>query len=184
MSKSRTASEVASEKDHMSRRTASSRKRTHYIGMICIAILGSLISAEVGARIYAAYTGRVRGTDYDKDYGWKPLPNVVKRDKWVASLPARTNSHGWRDREHSYQKLNTTRRVVAIGDSFTFGWRMDYGHRFTEVLEQLDPSLEVINLGMHAYGTDQELLVYEREGWRYDPDVVLLSVFAGTTSGN
>ncbi len=61
----------------------------------------------------------------------------------------------------------------------TFGQGIDYGDRFTEVLEELVPDLEVINLGMLAYGTDQELLVFEREGWRYHPDVVLLDVFLG-----
>jgi hypothetical protein len=38
------------------------------------------------------------------------------------------------------------------------------------------PNQEVINLGDAEYGTDQELRLLETEAFRYQPDVVLLTV--------
>ena len=62
-----------------------------------------------------------------------------------------------------------------MGDSFTFGTDADDGERFTDLLPAL-AELEVVNLGVAGYGTDQELRVLEIEGLRYDPDIVILTV--------
>jgi hypothetical protein len=62
------------------------------------------------------------------------------------------------------------------GDSITFGYGVRDGETFSAVMESLDPRLEVVNLGVQGYGTDQELLKLEREGLTYAPDVVVLNV--------
>lgn len=137
-------------------------------------------SLEIGLRIWAHRTHRERGTVFDPALGWRMLPNVTKVGRWwSADEPARTNALGWRDAEFTLERRPGLRRVVALGDSFTFGVAVDYGERFTELLEELAPDLEVLNLGVNAYGTDQELLLLENEGLRYRPDVVLLTVFLG-----
>ncbi|MCI0586649.1 MAG: SGNH/GDSL hydrolase family protein [Planctomycetes bacterium] len=142
---------------------------------ILASLLGTLFALEVGARIYARATLRERGLAFDPDLGWRPLPNVRKRGRyWGGTEPATTNSKGWRDAEHSYAKEPGLRRIVALGDSFLFGQGVDYGERFTERLEGAFPRLEVVNLGVTGYGTDQELRLLEIEGTRYGPDLVLL----------
>jgi hypothetical protein len=45
---------------------------------------------------------------------------------------------------------------------------------FTELLEERFPETDVIAMGVPGYGTAQELLLYEREGSKFDPDLVLL----------
>jgi lysophospholipase L1-like esterase len=67
-------------------------------------------------------------------------------------------------------------RIVVLGDSLTFGIAVDDGERFTDVLGRRFSGLEVINLGVTGYGTDQELRVLELEGFRYQPDIVMLVV--------
>lgn len=114
---------------------------------------------------------------FDGELGWRPLPNVKKvGDVWGVSRPATTNSHGWRDIEHSYDKPPGMHRAIAIGDSFTFGTNVDDGERFTDLLPHRIDHLEVINLGVPGYGTDQELRLLETEGIRYKPDVVILTI--------
>jgi lysophospholipase L1-like esterase len=71
------------------------------------------------------------------------------------------------------------RRVVVLGDSFTFGAMVEVEQRFTDLLALGDAHPEVINLGTSAYGTDQELRLLEVEGLHYAPDVVLAEVFLG-----
>ncbi len=142
--------------------------------------LALVVALELGLRVYAHATLRERGMTFDPDFGWRMLPNVQKRSAfWGATEPATTNSKGWRDAETTYAKPPGTTRIVVLGDSFTFASSVDYGERFTEVLEEAREDLEVVNLGVNAYGTDQELRVLELEGLRYDPDVVVLVAYLG-----
>jgi hypothetical protein len=56
------------------------------------------------------------------------LPHARKRGEyWGDKWPARTNGHGFRDRERSIEKSPYLVRVAAIGDSFTFGADVDDG---------------------------------------------------------
>lgn len=143
-------------------------------------ILFIAVLAEVGLRIYAKITLQGRGQTYHPEFGWAPLPNVKKVGFfWGRQEPGWTNSLGWRDRETPLKKPPGKRRVVALGDSFTFGARLDYGERFSEVLERDLKDLEVINLGVNAYGTDQQLRVLEVEGLHYEADIVVQAVFLG-----
>jgi hypothetical protein len=145
-----------------------------------LALLAGTAACELGLRVYARLTHRERGLVYDSELGWRMVPGVEKVGRfWSGSHPARINSHGWRDEEAAYENTSGKRRMVVVGDSFTFGVGVDAGERFTEALETLVPELEVINLGMNAIGPDQEVLVLEKEGLRYGPELVLCQVFEG-----
>jgi hypothetical protein len=50
-------------------------------------------------------------------------------------------------------------------------------HRFSELLERRHPGLEVVNLALEGSGTDQQLLLYEQVGLKYEHDVVVLLPF-------
>ncbi|MEO1994439.1 MAG: hypothetical protein ABGZ17_04110, partial [Planctomycetaceae bacterium] len=57
--------------------------------------------------------------------------------------------------------------------------------------EVLEPRLEgqqvawqVINTGVSGWGTDQELLFLEHEGFKYQPDIVVLTFFIGNDPDN
>lgn len=161
------------------------RPRTKQIVACLLAAGGTLLALESGARIYAHATHQSRGMTFDPELGWRPLPRVRKLGGgWGVTRPASTNSHGWRDAERTFEKKPGIRRIAAIGDSFTFGTGVDDGERFTDLIQAAGPGLEVINLGVTGYGTDQELRVLEIEGTRYNPDVVLLIAYAGNDLGD
>jgi lysophospholipase L1-like esterase len=144
--------------------------------LVCLSSVSTLVALEVGARLYAKATATERGMTFDPELGWRPRPFVTKFDSvWGATRPARTNSRGWRDRERTYEKPPGTLRAIALGDSYTFGTDADDGERFTDLLQNRT-GLEVVNLGVAGYGTDQELRVLEIEGVRYQPDIVILTV--------
>jgi lysophospholipase L1-like esterase len=148
------------------------------IGLVSLVVM--LVLAEFAVRIYAKAAQRERGNTYDPDLGWRLTPGIRKVSRhWGLSRPAAINSKGWRDVERAYERRPGVRRVVAVGDSLTFGARVDDGERFSEVLERRFDRLEVVNLGVPAYGTDQELLVLELDGFRYAPDIVLLVTCLG-----
>jgi hypothetical protein len=118
--------------------------------------------------------GTYAGVDaYHRTRGWTPRPSLAA----VALRGARasTNSKGLRGRdEHAYAKPAGLTRIVALGDSFTFGEEVDDGEPYPARLAAVLPGSEVLNLGVHGYGHDQMLLYLEEEGLRYQPDVVVL----------
>lgn len=118
------------------------------------------------------------GTFYVRDtlVGWVPNANVAGEhtEPGYFTSTFRTNSRGIRGREHAYTKPAGTRRIVVIGDSFTWGYGVSNGETYPDRLEALLPGTDVINLGVTAYGLRQERLYLEREGVRYAPDVVVL----------
>jgi hypothetical protein len=65
-------------------------------------------------------------------------------------------------------------RIAVLGDSFTFGEGVSDDETFVHQLGVLHPSLEPVNLGVHAYGHDQMLLTLREEGPWLQPDVVLV----------
>lgn len=174
---------------HPPRAGTARRRLRRRVVLAGAALLAAVLLLELGLRAWAHSTGRVRGLDWDPLLGWRMLPDLEKVGAgWSTNGPARTNSHGWRDAERSFAKPPGTRRIVALGDSFTFGQHVDVEARFGERLaarfaERFAGGLaggldcEAINLGMCAIGTDQELLAFERDGVRYAPDLVLLLVF-------
>ena len=137
-------------------------------------------AAEAGLRVLAHLTLRERSVVADPDLGWRYLPNVKKVGRfWGRDEAGWTNDRGWRDAETPLERDATRRRLLLLGDSFTFGVLADYGERFSEVIEELEPDLDAVNLAMNAIGTDQELRILEVFGLDYSPDVVVLTAFLG-----
>lgn len=70
-------------------------------------------------------------------------------------------------------------RIVAVGDSVTFGWGVPRADTFTEQLERdlarrLGRPVNVINGGVGGYNSVQELAFLREDGLRLVPDLVLL----------
>ena len=42
-------------------------------------------------------------------------------------------------------------RVAVLGDSFTWGFGVPYGERFTEIVEARDRKINVLNFGVEAF---------------------------------
>lgn len=96
------------------------------------------------------------------------------------------NSAGLRTIEYAQQKPPETQRVVILGDSHSFrsGGVPDallWHRRMEESLRaQGVGGLEVINLAVPAIGPDFELRMWQVEGRRLDPDLVILAFSVGT----
>ncbi len=89
------------------------------------------------------------------------------------------NERGLRDRP-ILPKAEGEFRILALGDSVTFGWGVQQDQVFTSRLEQLLPGrlqrpARVINSGVGGYNTVQEVTYFKREGITLQPDLVLLT---------
>jgi hypothetical protein len=86
-----------------------------------------------------------------------------------------STTRGYRGRQDVPETKPTARwRVVALGDSFTFGEGVGDDETFVHQLGVLHRSLDPVNLGVHAYGHDQMLLTLREEGPWLRPDLVLV----------
>jgi hypothetical protein len=100
-----------------------------------------------------------------------------------------TNSRGLRDsREFPYAKPAGTLRVIALGDSHTQGYEVRQSATFGAVLERYlrhrGVRAEVLNAGVSGFSTAEELAYLENEGYRYQPDVVVLGFYANDFEDN
>jgi carbamoyltransferase len=68
------------------------------------------------------------------------------------------------------------RRVLVFGDSFTAGDGVSNGKRYTDVLEQKVPAVEVYNYGLSGTGTDQQYLAWREFAREVDHDLVVIAV--------
>jgi hypothetical protein len=116
--------------------------------------------------------------------GWTSIPNRsgFYRGPEFGEIPVAINSKGLRDAEYGYAKPEDAFRILVLGDSYAQAPQVPAEDSFPKLLEaQLNgrhpPSVrfEAINTGVIGYGTDQELLFFRREGYRYHPDLVILT---------
>lgn len=164
-----------------------------HIGLNLLAMLISLVVTGLGlellTRIVAddgmqfdlemwKYARDIKQVADDPLIGHEHAPNRQAR---LMGVDFRTNSHGLRDREVSYQRIPGKLRIAMLGDSLTVGWGVELENTFSKRIERLYAAAgidaEVINLGVGNYNTVQEVQAFLAKGHRYRPDIVVLNYF-------
>jgi hypothetical protein len=112
-------------------------------------------------------------------FGGKQSPASLKPNVPVRGSIGVTNSQGFRDRERAFERTGNAPRVLALGDSMTWGAGVSYDETFTALLEQslqaVASGAEVVNLGVPGWGPHEEFHLLKVYGIRFHPDVVLLN---------
>jgi hypothetical protein len=83
-----------------------------------------------------------------------------------------TNKQGFRALT-DYRDDPKKYKVMIVGDSFTFGIGADDWETWPYLLQQREPGLNVINLGVGGYGLDQIYITLAEEIDKYRPDLVI-----------
>lgn len=104
--------------------------------------------------------------------GYPPLSPRARRG-------APTNSRGYRDLERALPRPPGTRRVLALGDSFTWGAGVEFEDAWPQRLERdlrrrQGEAWEVVSLARRGMNTAEEARQLADEGFAYEPDVVIL----------
>lgn len=90
------------------------------------------------------------------------------------------NSQGFRGKDFRKEKEKDTYRIIALGDSITFGLCVPEEKTYYKVLEnllneRLSPlKVEVISLGVPGYSSYQGLQMLQHEALLYSPDMATL----------
>lgn len=115
---------------------------------------------------------------FHERWGWASRP-LLRNQRVFGDEILNTNSAGFRGmREFAFRKETGMLRIAVLGDSFTFGDEVSDDEAYPAQLQALLPTAEIINMGVHGYGHDQMLLLFEDEGVRYRPDLVILGFVA------
>lgn len=124
-------------------------------------------------------------------YGITGIPNVtgnfygmVPESLSVPKVVVHMNSKGLRDREYEYEKLDSF-RILILGDSMIAALQVPLEQTAQEVVERFlnsksmaKKNIEIIAGAQPGWGTDDEYLFYLEEGYKYQPDLVLLAFHA------
>jgi lysophospholipase L1-like esterase len=168
--------------------------------LVVVTLLLLVPLAEVVVRIAAPQTlpsqefirGFVLRDMYvaDEKAGFRVAPNFQGRiDRGGVVTEFSTNSLGLRGPELA-PKAPGERRILALGDSFTWGWGVPQGEEWVAIMERtIDERLGrdavvAVNGGVNAYGTENELALLERIGRDVAPDLVLVGFFANDFTDN
>ena len=157
------------------------------LGLFAVALAVTCGGAEIGLRLIrpqpleAAYVwadGTLRHRpSFTYTYARRGFSNTVS-----------FNSLGMRGPEIAEAKTPGIPRVFFMGDSFVEGKQVADDEVITAVLARLSEdggaAMEVINAGVAGYGTDEELILWEKVGRSLDPDIVILGFYPNDVRNN
>lgn len=166
-------------------------RRLARISLSAFSLLFALVGAELLLRAFhpVEYYRPEEPREHD---GWESLlhrPSSVpgltyelapNRRRNTHGAPVRTNRFGMRDTEPRAAAGAPLHRLVAIGDSVTFGFGVRGEDTYPNVLERLldetagDESFDVLNLGVAGYSTRDEAQVFEHKVLRWNPELVVV----------
>lgn len=151
--------------DRDGRRPRRARGIAANLALLAATLVVLVLAAEVGLRLF--------GTRRGDWYAAGPERLVFLRDH------VRRNAQGFRDREFSAAPTPSTHRILAVGDSFTFGDGIPrVEDTWPRVLERLlaasGIAAEVLNLGVPGTNTSFQRRLLLEKGYRLQPERIVL----------
>ncbi len=148
------------------------------LGLSAVSLLIFLVLAEAASQLAL---------------GGSPGPTPGVRDRWVGfrlrphhaytevgGAHVQTNSRGFRGGEVPAERPPRGVRILAVGDSSTFGYGVRTDETYTAVLKRLlskrfpGRAVEVINAGTPGWSSGNGAAFLAREGLNWKPDAVLI----------
>ncbi|MEM9541947.1 MAG: hypothetical protein AAGA60_20925, partial [Cyanobacteria bacterium P01_E01_bin.42] len=101
--------------------------------------------------------------------GWTPRANL---NVTIGDVTYTTNQQGHRALK-DYEPNPQQYTVLVVGDSYSFGIDTDDSFLWTNLLQEKDRRLNIINLGVAGYGLDQIYITLKETIETYKPDLVI-----------
>src|SRR5262245_7162673 len=163
------------------------------LGLVALGLLAALVLAEGVLRVVAALNPGVRFLATGR--GSRPTVAYPTLEAFLASQAAYiaphkpwynywSNTLGFYDEEFVEPKPAGRRRVLAVGDSFTFGtvpYPLGVSTLTEAGLRAACPGrdLDVLNMGVIGTGPPEYRILTELGAPRFAPDLVLVNLFVG-----
>ena len=153
--------------------------------LLILAVSLTLLAAEAAIRLSGAVEMKPRFQCFDAVVGkvyCDSTEGPFSRAEYTNYLVI--NSDGMVDREYPVAKAEGTIRIALLGDSFTASEYLPAGQKFEGLLErelsdQLGKPVEVLNFGISAIETWNQLQIFHLKAVKYRPDITFLVFFWG-----
>lgn len=148
--------------------------------LVVMSLVFSIVVGELALRIasppIARHSKLKQWREPDEKRVWKLVAGLEGKGNLGVGL--RFNSQGLRDHERDFAPKKNEKRIVALGDSFTFGYAVEIEDSFVRQLEKLQDNLDVINGGVIGYNLYQSMVFYEEVLWQYQAEDVVFFFYS------
>lgn len=153
--------------------------------MVC-SILFTLAMFEISLRTFESFD-----VFFNCEHSFLALHEKSDDAKLIYDLKPNTNSHyecktniinsqGIRTEDITavYNYTTSKFRIITIGDSITYGYKAEFNETYSQQLEKLFQSkgynVEVINMGVNGYNTEQEAEKILKVALKFNPDLIIV----------
>jgi len=149
------------------------------------------VIAELMLRIgHVQFNSQLYTADQQRGWGLRPGAEGLVAEETQQYV--RINSHGFHDKERTYEKPANTIRIAVLGNSWTEAMQVPLDKTYCSVLERklterscfAQKGVEVLNFGVSGYSTAQELLLLRQEVWKYHPDIIIVAFYSARDIAN
>ncbi len=169
-----------------------------FVGVVLVEIAIALIGVSVwrignrpivnvGLLLFSGWLTIAFSIGADRLYGRYLMPetadllfpafSVANHNTSEFELTVRINNLGFRGPNTSIEKQR--KRVLLLGDSFSFGWGVELENTWIHLLSQKYPDIEFLNLGQGGNHPGDYVRIAKRAIPLLNPDLVFISILQG-----
>jgi len=148
------------------------------LGFLAASILLTIVAVEIALRVLGIAEPVEPSIPYvaDARLGFRAMPGGrFEGPNGIEIL----GPQGYRGVERDLARVPGHRRLAVAGDSFVFGLEVTLEDTFVSRLDARLPDVDVWNLGVPGYGTEQQAGLLREEIPRVDPDALVLAFYVG-----
>ena len=163
------------------------KKNLINFSLVIVSFILMLILIEVFLMIF--FPQNLKIVQPDEFMMYKPIPDIERQyTRQEFSNTIKINEKGIRDSNYDYDKKDAY-RILVLGDSFIMGNFVKLNNTFTKLLEKKinqisNRKVEIISGSTIGWGTNSELMYLKTEGYKYNPDLVILAFFQNDYGNN
>jgi lysophospholipase L1-like esterase len=158
-------------------------------GLVLFDVVVACVAMEILARTFFAdggnfdiemwrYAEELKRDSDIPGVGHEHIPNSSGH---FENVDIKINAHKLREYDYDFAKPAGVTRILMLGDSVTMGWGAPFDDSTPKKLEKRlnadagGRRYQVINTGVGNYNPAMEIAYFLAEGYRYDPDIVVLN---------
>jgi hypothetical protein len=167
------------------------KKNCLKIGLFLGGLTIAFIIFEMTVRLFGLAQQTANLYEPDSLIGLKHVPNASglwRKKEFRTEI--RINSEGFRDVDHEINKPGGVYRIIVLGDSYVEAFQLPLKDTFHKILEKRlnetvkGKKIEIMNFGVSGFGATQNYLALRYYGYKYNPDMVILTVTTGNDIRN
>lgn len=147
--------------------------------LVAAGVCFALLFLEVGIRLVAPQNLRFFDDSDLRLNAWEFIPHAKRND--YIGVPVQINNVGLRGHDIAVPKPDGVYRIVALGDSITFGYGVPNEKTFPQDLERLlnqnlvtSVRYEVVNAGVPGTGLSYYEYFVRKQASQLSPDLILI----------